>query len=121
MRARGRLDRQHEQHRRAARQLRHGRLPGDQARGHRPHPHRGARLRAAGIRVNVIAPGPTETPMLAQTRLAIPGGVEAGSPPPRCVRREPARRSAPRRRSCSATGPVTSAGSSYQSTAASVT
>ncbi len=30
-----------------------------------------------GIRVNVIAPGPTETPMLAQTRLAIPGGVEA--------------------------------------------
>jgi NAD(P)-dependent dehydrogenase (short-subunit alcohol dehydrogenase family) len=30
-----------------------------------------------GIRVNVIAPGPTETPMLAKTRLAIPGGVEA--------------------------------------------
>jgi NAD(P)-dependent dehydrogenase (short-subunit alcohol dehydrogenase family) len=30
-----------------------------------------------GIRVNVIAPGPTETPMLAQTRIAIPGGVEA--------------------------------------------
>ncbi|MCZ2826704.1 MULTISPECIES: SDR family NAD(P)-dependent oxidoreductase [unclassified Modestobacter] len=30
-----------------------------------------------GIRVNVIAPGPTETPMLAQTREAIPGGVEA--------------------------------------------
>jgi NAD(P)-dependent dehydrogenase (short-subunit alcohol dehydrogenase family) len=30
-----------------------------------------------GIRVNVIAPGPTETPMLDQTRLAIPGGVEA--------------------------------------------
>lgn len=30
-----------------------------------------------GIRVNVIAPGPTETPMLAQTRRAIPGGVEA--------------------------------------------
>ena len=30
-----------------------------------------------GIRVNVVAPGPTETPMLAQTRLAIPGGVEA--------------------------------------------
>jgi len=30
-----------------------------------------------GIRVNVIAPGPTETPMLVQTRLAIPGGVEA--------------------------------------------
>jgi len=30
-----------------------------------------------GIRVNAIAPGPTETPMLAQTRLAIPGGVEA--------------------------------------------
>ena len=30
-----------------------------------------------GIRVNVIAPGPTETPMLAQTRQAIPGGVEA--------------------------------------------
>ena len=30
-----------------------------------------------GIRVNVIAPGPIETPMLAQTRLAIPGGVEA--------------------------------------------
>ena len=30
-----------------------------------------------GIWVNVIAPGPTETPMLAQTRLAIPGGVEA--------------------------------------------
>jgi len=29
-----------------------------------------------GIRVNVIAPGPTETPMLDQTRLAIPGGVE---------------------------------------------
>ena len=28
-----------------------------------------------GIRVNAIAPGPTETPMLAQTRLAIPGGV----------------------------------------------
>lgn len=30
-----------------------------------------------GIRVNVIAPGPTESPMLAQTRAAIPGGVEA--------------------------------------------
>jgi NAD(P)-dependent dehydrogenase (short-subunit alcohol dehydrogenase family) len=30
-----------------------------------------------GIRVNVIAPGPTETPMLDQTRIAIPGGVEA--------------------------------------------
>lgn len=30
-----------------------------------------------GIRVNVLAPGPTETPMLARTRLAIPGGVEA--------------------------------------------
>lgn len=30
-----------------------------------------------GIRANAIAPGPTETPMLAQTRLAIPGGVEA--------------------------------------------
>ncbi len=30
-----------------------------------------------GIRVNAIAPGPTETPMLAQTRAAIPGGVEA--------------------------------------------
>ena len=30
-----------------------------------------------GVRVNVLAPGPTETPMLEQTRLAIPGGVEA--------------------------------------------
>ena len=30
-----------------------------------------------GIRVNVLAPGPTETPMLDQTREAIPGGVEA--------------------------------------------
>lgn len=30
-----------------------------------------------GIRVNVIAPGPTESPMLEQTRQAIPGGVEA--------------------------------------------
>jgi len=30
-----------------------------------------------GIRVNVIAPGPTESPMLDQTRTAIPGGVEA--------------------------------------------
>lgn len=30
-----------------------------------------------GIRVNAIAPGPTESPMLARTRLAIPGGVEA--------------------------------------------
>jgi NAD(P)-dependent dehydrogenase (short-subunit alcohol dehydrogenase family) len=30
-----------------------------------------------GVRVNVIAPGPTESPMLVQTRLAIPGGVEA--------------------------------------------
>jgi NAD(P)-dependent dehydrogenase (short-subunit alcohol dehydrogenase family) len=29
-----------------------------------------------GVRVNVIAPGPTESPMLVQTRLAIPGGVE---------------------------------------------
>jgi NAD(P)-dependent dehydrogenase (short-subunit alcohol dehydrogenase family) len=31
----------------------------------------------SGIRVNAIAPGPTETPMLDATRLAIPGGVEA--------------------------------------------
>jgi NAD(P)-dependent dehydrogenase (short-subunit alcohol dehydrogenase family) len=31
----------------------------------------------AGIRVNVLAPGPTETPMLDKTREAIPGGVEA--------------------------------------------
>lgn len=30
-----------------------------------------------GIRVNVIAPGPIETPMLAKTRQALPGGVEA--------------------------------------------
>ena len=30
-----------------------------------------------GIRVNVVAPGPTETPMLEKTRQAIPGGVEA--------------------------------------------
>ncbi|WP_413803757.1 SDR family NAD(P)-dependent oxidoreductase [Streptomyces iranensis] len=30
-----------------------------------------------GIRVNALAPGPTETPMLAETRRAIPGGVEA--------------------------------------------
>jgi NAD(P)-dependent dehydrogenase (short-subunit alcohol dehydrogenase family) len=30
-----------------------------------------------GIRVNVVAPGPTETPMLQKTRQAIPGGVEA--------------------------------------------
>ncbi|MES2170309.1 MAG: SDR family NAD(P)-dependent oxidoreductase [Actinomycetota bacterium] len=30
-----------------------------------------------GIRVNVLAPGPTETPMLVKTREAIPGGVEA--------------------------------------------
>jgi NAD(P)-dependent dehydrogenase (short-subunit alcohol dehydrogenase family) len=30
-----------------------------------------------GIRVNVIAPGPTESPMLDQTRRNIPGGVEA--------------------------------------------
>ncbi|MFR0355244.1 SDR family NAD(P)-dependent oxidoreductase [Streptomyces sediminimaris] len=30
-----------------------------------------------GIRVNVIAPGPTETPMLDELRRAIPGGVEA--------------------------------------------
>ncbi|QJU54546.1 SDR family NAD(P)-dependent oxidoreductase [Herbiconiux sp. KACC 21604] len=30
-----------------------------------------------GVRVNVLAPGPTETPMLQQTRAAIPGGVEA--------------------------------------------
>lgn len=30
-----------------------------------------------GIRVNVIAPGPTESPMLTQLRQAIPGGVEA--------------------------------------------
>ncbi|GAA0252138.1 SDR family NAD(P)-dependent oxidoreductase [Cryptosporangium japonicum] len=29
-----------------------------------------------GIRVNVIAPGPTESPMLDATRRAIPGGVE---------------------------------------------
>ncbi|BCJ54623.1 2,5-dichloro-2,5-cyclohexadiene-1,4-diol dehydrogenase [Actinoplanes sp. NBRC 14428] len=29
-----------------------------------------------GIRVNVIAPGPTESPMLEATRRAIPGGVE---------------------------------------------
>ncbi|BCL25494.1 SDR family NAD(P)-dependent oxidoreductase [Streptomyces aurantiacus] len=30
-----------------------------------------------GIRVNVLAPGPIETPMLDQLRLAVPGGVEA--------------------------------------------
>ncbi|GAA5167639.1 SDR family NAD(P)-dependent oxidoreductase [Amycolatopsis dongchuanensis] len=30
-----------------------------------------------GIRVNVLAPGPTETAMLDQLRQAIPGGVEA--------------------------------------------
>ncbi|TAJ47835.1 MAG: SDR family oxidoreductase [Herbiconiux sp.] len=30
-----------------------------------------------GVRVNALAPGPTETPMLEQTRIAIPGGVEA--------------------------------------------
>lgn len=30
-----------------------------------------------GIRVNVLAPGPTESPMLDKTREAIPGGVEA--------------------------------------------
>ncbi len=30
-----------------------------------------------GVRVNALAPGPTETPMLQQTREAIPGGVEA--------------------------------------------
>jgi len=30
-----------------------------------------------GVRVNVIAPGPTETPMLDELRQAIPGGVEA--------------------------------------------
>ncbi|WP_286278817.1 SDR family NAD(P)-dependent oxidoreductase [Naasia aerilata] len=30
-----------------------------------------------GIRVNALAPGPTETPMLTVTREAIPGGVEA--------------------------------------------
>lgn len=31
----------------------------------------------AGVRVNVIAPGPIESPMLDRTREAIPGGVEA--------------------------------------------
>lgn len=31
----------------------------------------------SGVRVNVIAPGPAETPMLDQLRQAIPGGVEA--------------------------------------------
>jgi NAD(P)-dependent dehydrogenase (short-subunit alcohol dehydrogenase family) len=35
------------------------------------------RTAALGIRVNVIAPGPTETPMLAQLRRTLPGGVEA--------------------------------------------
>jgi NAD(P)-dependent dehydrogenase (short-subunit alcohol dehydrogenase family) len=30
-----------------------------------------------GIRVNALAPGPTETPMLAELRRTIPGGVEA--------------------------------------------
>ena len=30
-----------------------------------------------GVRVNVLAPGPIETRMLAETRKAIPGGVEA--------------------------------------------
>ncbi|MEV4051921.1 SDR family NAD(P)-dependent oxidoreductase [Amycolatopsis sp. NPDC049688] len=30
-----------------------------------------------GIRVNVLAPGPTETPMLDELRRTIPGGVEA--------------------------------------------
>jgi NAD(P)-dependent dehydrogenase (short-subunit alcohol dehydrogenase family) len=30
-----------------------------------------------GIRVNALAPGPTETPMLDQLRRAVPGGVQA--------------------------------------------
>ena len=30
-----------------------------------------------GVRVNVLAPGPTESPMLAELRRTIPGGVEA--------------------------------------------
>jgi NAD(P)-dependent dehydrogenase (short-subunit alcohol dehydrogenase family) len=30
-----------------------------------------------GIRVNVVAPGPTETPMLDELRRNVPGGVEA--------------------------------------------
>jgi len=34
-------------------------------------------LGPVGIRVNVIAPGPTESPMLDETRRNIPGGVEA--------------------------------------------
>ncbi len=33
--------------------------------GHQPHPGHGGRAGAAGIRVNAVAPGPVETPMVA--------------------------------------------------------